>query len=267
MKSKICYFIAGVLLLSFSNGFAQEAPVALSAEQIVEKANLAAYYSAESGSAQVKMTITDAQDRSRVREFKILRLDIEDGGAQKFFVYFKKPADVSKMTYMVWKYTDKDDDRWLYLPALDLVRRIAAADKRSSFVGSHFVYEDVSGRGILADVHELLEVTDTHYKIKSTPKETDGVDFAYYHIMIRVDNFIPEKMEYFNEKNELMRSVEALEIVLIDEYPTVIRSVAKDLIRGGQTVMEFSDVTYDLGLGDNLFTERYLRRAPAQWIR
>ena len=112
------------------------------------------------------MTITDSQGRVRIREFRILRLDVADGGEQKFYVYFKKPADVSKMVFMVWKHLGVDDDRWMYLPALDLVRRIASSDKRSSFVGSHFVYEDVSGRGIDADTHELIDATDKDYVIK-----------------------------------------------------------------------------------------------------
>ena len=72
---------------------------------------------------------------------------------------------------MVWKHLDKDDDRWLYLPALDVQKRIAATDKRTSFVGSHFFYEDVSGRRLSDDRHELVEVTDTYYVMKNTPKE------------------------------------------------------------------------------------------------
>ncbi len=84
------------------------------------------------------MTITDAQGKERRREFVILRKDKEDGGNQFFYVYFFKPSDVRKMVFMVHKYVDRDDDRWLYLPALDLVKRIAAADVRTRFVGLTF---------------------------------------------------------------------------------------------------------------------------------
>ena len=111
----------------------------LSVDEIVNRANLAAYYAGNDGRAEVMMTITDAQGRARKREFVILRHDVVDGGQQQFYVYFKKPSDVRKMVFMVHKYIDKDDDRWLYLPALDLVKRIAASDRRTSFVGSHFV--------------------------------------------------------------------------------------------------------------------------------
>ena len=65
-----------------------------------------------------------------------------------------------------------------YLPALDLVRRISASDKRSSFVGSHFVYEDVSGRGVTADEHQLAETGQEFYIINNVPIEKDGAEFA-----------------------------------------------------------------------------------------
>jgi hypothetical protein len=67
------------------------------------------------------------------------------GGDQDFMVFFSRPSDVRGTVFLVAKHVDRDDDRWLYLPGLDLVRRISAGDKRTSFVGSHFFYEDVSG--------------------------------------------------------------------------------------------------------------------------
>ena len=57
----------------------------MSADEIVEKANIAAYYPGNDGRADVKMTITDAQGRKRIREFRILRLTEEQGGKQKFY--------------------------------------------------------------------------------------------------------------------------------------------------------------------------------------
>jgi hypothetical protein len=144
-------------------------------EEIVNKANLAAYYAGNDGRATVTMTITDNQGRERNREFVILRKDKEDGGEQFFFVYFKRPSDVRKMVFMVHKHVDRDDDRWLYLPALDLVKRIAASDKRTSFVGSNFLYEDVSGRRVNEDTHELIDSTEQVFLIRNTPKDPGSV--------------------------------------------------------------------------------------------
>lgn len=252
------------LLISFSvSAFALEMPV----ETIVQKANSAAYYAGQDGLSDVTMTITDAQGRQRVREFRIMRYDVADNGEQKFYVYFRKPADVAKMTYMVWKHLSGDDDRWLYLPALDLVKRIAASDKRSSFVGSHFVYEDVSGRNIDQDIHTLEETTPTQYKIKNVPKDSKGLEFAYYYVWIDQTSFLPVKAEYYDAGDQLVRSIEALAVETVQGYPTVVKSIAKDYQRNGETVMEFTNIRYDAGLTDDIFEERYLRRAPVQWIR
>src|SRR4030067_1387473 len=98
--------------------------------------------------ARVPMNLIDKDGHARTRVMTMLRRDTDEKGNQKYFIYFHEPGDVRQMTFMVWKYADKEDDRWIFIPAVDLVRRIAADDKRSSFVGSDFTYTDVSGRGV-----------------------------------------------------------------------------------------------------------------------
>jgi len=232
-------------------------------EEIVNRTNRTAYYAGNDGKAVVIMTITDSQGRIRTREFVILRKDIRDGGEQNFYVYFRKPGDVRKMVFMVHKKIGEDDDRWLYLPALDLVKRIAASDKRTSFVGSHFLYEDVSGRSVLDDVHTLIETDDKYFVLDNVPKDTSVVEFSSYKIWIDRKTFMPVKAEYFDKDGRKYRIVEALEVKDIQGHPTVVKSRVRDLVNGGDTVSEFTDVSYDIGLGD-IFTERYLRRAPKE---
>ncbi len=235
---------------------------------IVNKANLAAYYQGDDGKASVKMTITDSKGQERNREFTILRKDIADGGDQNYFVYFDRPADVRRMVFMVHKRADmsKDDDRWLYLPSLDLVRRIAASDKRTSFVGSDFLYEDVSGRSLEEDSHELIETTDTSYVVKNVPKRPETVEFSYYTVTIDRKTFVPMKMEYYDTNGRLYRTIESVEVKEIQGFPTVVKSVVKNLNSGSTTLMEFANVQYNIKVGD-VFTERYLRRPPREAIR
>ena len=244
--------------------FGPVANAELSVDEIINKANLAAYYAGDDGKATVDMTITDSQGRKRSRQFVILRKDKEDGGDQFFYVYFKKPSDVRKMVFMVHKHTDRDDDRWLYLPALDLVKRIAASDKRTSFVGSHFFYEDVSGRGTAEDKHELIQDDGTFYVVKNTPLKPDEVEFSSYTVWIDKKTFMPMKAEYLNKQGKKYRVVEALKLEMIDGYPTVTTSRVQDLDSGGETVSVFSKIKYNIGLKENIFTERYLRKAPRE---
>jgi len=237
-------------------------------ETIVNKANIMAYYQGQDGKAKVKMTITDKKGQARLREFIILRKDIKDGGDQKYYVYFLKPADVRKMVFMVHKHADinKDDDRWLYLPGLDLVKRIAASDKRTSFVGSDFLYEDVSGRSLEEDVHELIETTDEYYVVKNVPKEPDTVEFSYFNVSIDRENFVPMKMEFYDKKSNLYRVIKSQKVETFQGFPTVVKSVVSELSTGSKTEMEFTEVQYNIDLQD-IFTERYLRRPPREAIR
>lgn len=240
----------------------------LTAQEVADKAASASYYKGKDGSARVTMTITDQQGRERNRQLTILRRDDdEDLGKQRFYVFFHEPADVAETVFLVWKHPEEDDDRWLYLPALDLVRRIAASDERTSFVGSHFFYEDVSGRSPLEDRHELLDTTDTYYVLESEPREPGAVEFTRYKTWIHKGTFLPVKTEYMNRKGEVYRTYEAVKVDTIQGHPTVTESKMTDLDRGGSTTLTYENVRYDIGLEKDLFSERYLRNPPRQYLK
>lgn len=259
--------------------FARNLPAAdLSVNAIVEKTNQVAYYQGRDGRAKVSMTITDNQGRERQRLFIILRQDEEGNGShtqgaehkdgeQKYYVYFLRPADVNKMVFMVWKHLGTDDDRWLYLPALDLVKRISATDKRTSFAGSDFFYEDVSGRNINDDTHELQETTDTFYVLKNTPKDPGTVEFSYFTMWIHKKTFLPIKTVFYDKQGKEHRTYEALKVEMIQGYPTVTQARMKNIKTGSETMMKYDRVEYDLNLPPDVFTERYLRRAPRKYLR
>jgi len=247
-----------------------------SVDEIVHRANLAAYYQGKDGRAQVQMTITDSQDRKRERRMTILRRDSADTDAladqaywseQQYYVYFQRPSDLNRTVFMVHKHLDADDDRWLYLPSLDLVRRIAATDKRNSFVGSDFFYEDVSGRNIDLDTHEFVETTDVYYVVKSTPKQPDEVEFAWFESYIHTQSFIPVQISFYKADGTKYREASALAVDTIEGYPTVTKAQMKSLETGSTTVMEYLSVDYDVGLPEDIFTERYLRSAPREYLR
>lgn len=249
----------------------------MTVEEIVHRSNYVAYYQDGNGRAKVHMSITDEQGRDRMREFTVLRWDEKKEnksdeqhcGDQKYYVYFHLPADVNRMVFMVWKHTDikTDDDRWLYLPALDLVKRISSNEKRTSFVGSDFFYEDVSGRNINLDTHELTKTSDAFYVLKNTPKFPENVEFSYYTMWIDKKNFVTQKVEYYDKKQQKYRIYEVLKVETVQGYPTVTKSVMKDLKKNSKTVLEYSDIEYGAGIPENVFSERFLRRPPTRYLR
>ncbi|MGB5579613.1 MAG: outer membrane lipoprotein-sorting protein [Woeseia sp.] len=261
MTKYIFTLLATLLLAGAASGETLTDP-----DEIVARANLASYYAGGDGRAEVRMLITDAQDRQQRRQFTVLRRDVEEGGDQQFLVVFSRPSDVRNTVFRVEKHVDRDDDRWLYLPGLDLVKRISAGDKRTSFVGAHYFYEDVSGRRPSDDEHELVETTDEYYVLRHIPVDPATVEFAAYTTWIDRNTFLPMKIEYRNPADQLYRRVEVFDVEEIDGFPTVTTSRVTDLIGGGRTDMQFRYIAYDIGLPEDIFSERSLRNPPAEWL-
>ncbi|MBI4687227.1 MAG: outer membrane lipoprotein-sorting protein [Nitrospirae bacterium] len=242
---------------------------ALTPEEIVKKSQEAFFYPAKDFKARVMMKLIAKGGQERIRELTMLRKNYgASGGEQKYFMYFFQPADVKDMTFMVHKYPAKDDDRWLFVPAINMVRRIAAQDKSSSFVGSDFTYEDVSGRDIEDDAHSIIReekvgVRDC-YVIKSAPKAQD-VDYSYKLSWIDKGNFLPIKEEFYDKKGERYKIFSADEIKDIKGFPTITKRSMKNLQSGHMTETVFVKADYNISIDDSLFSERFLKAPPKKW--
>ena len=236
------------------------------AEEIVNESYRVEKYLADDGLAKAKMEIKNAEGKTTMsRSLVILRKNAK-GLNQKWFAYFKEPADIRKMVFMAWKNPGADDDRWLYLPALDLVKRLSGSDKRGSFVGSNFVYEDITGRYPELDGHIINKETDTEYIIFSAPKKND-VEFSKYETRIDKSNFVVLERTYFDDNDQPLKKYTADKIENIQGFPTVTVFTMTDLKSGESTTTSFSEIKYNVGLPDNVFSEASLRRSPRKWVR
>ncbi|MCL4475848.1 MAG: outer membrane lipoprotein-sorting protein [Nitrospirae bacterium] len=243
---------------------------AATADEIMKKSQAAFLYPGKDFKARVMMKLISKGGQERVREMTMLRKNYgEVGGNQKYFIYFFQPADVKDMTFMVYKYPGRDADRWLFVPAINMVRRIAAKDKHSSFVGSDFTYEDVSGRNLEDDTHTLIKEEKIGPKdcfvVKNTPKAGD-VDYSYKLSWVDKANFLPLKEEYYDRRGELYRVFSADEVKYVKGFPTVTKRTMKNLQSGHTTEVSYSKTDYNIGIDDSLFSERFLKQPPKKWI-
>lgn len=244
---------------------------ALTAKDIMNKSQEVFLYQGKDFKARVLMKLITKSGKERIREMTMLRKNYgPSGGEQKYFMYFHKPADVRKMSFMVYKYPGKDDDRWLFIPAINMTKRIAARDKTSSFVGSDFTYEDISGRDVGDDTHTLEKeeaLNDSEvYVVKSTPKAGD-VNYSYKLSWIDRTNFLPLKEEYYDLKGELIKVFTAHKVEAVKGFFTIVNRTMKNIQSGHRTDVTFSKTDYNVGIQDNLFSERFLKRPPNKWIK
>ena len=259
-------FILCGFVLTFSS-FAQEKPNAF---EIMKKSHLALFYAGDDFKAQIHMRLISKEGKERIRDLTMLRKDVQEGGEQKYFIYFSKPADVRDMTFMVVKYPKKDDDRWIYLPAIKMVRRIAANDKQSSFVGSDFTYEDISGRDLEEDNYTFKREETFSGKecfvIESAPKSEKNAGWIKKISWIHKQSFIPLKEEYYDKRGDLWKVFTA-EVKVIQGFPTIMKRTMQNAQSGNKTEVTFKVAEYNLGFPDDLFSERSLRSTPMQWIQ
>ncbi len=240
-------------------------------DEVMKKAILTTFYAADDGTALVEMKLINKRGDTRERKFTMLRLDVREGGEQKYFVYFHKPGDVRDMTYMVYKYLDKNDDRWLYIPAIHMVKRIAADDGKSSFVGSDFSYEDVSGRSHEQDEHQYLrseKLGETQTDVvKNIAKDPKASGFAYRTTWVDKMSGLILKDEYYNKKDKLTKIYTADKVETVDGFPTAVERTMLNVGTKHKTTVSFSRVKYNAGLKDKIFSQRSLKKPPKKWIK
>ena len=278
MRSTLGWLLGSIAMTASSAALAQSVDSdSATAEEIMERSQRAYYFAGDDAKGTLKMELIDRKGNTRQRVLTMLRRNHENSGEQKYFMYFHEPSDVRRLTFMIWKYAERDDDRWIYVPAVDLIRRIAAEDKYSNFVGSDFSYEDVSGRDSSEDTHAFLddETLDDRkaFVIESIPLAPAA--FTRRVSWIDKENFLPLKVEYYDTQDRLQRifTANAIENIAAGEgddgrvYPTTMKRSMENVRTGHRTEVTVTSVSYDVGLSDNDFSERNMRRPPRAWIR
>src|SRR6056297_1787457 len=159
----------------------------------------------EDRTGQLTMILINSAGDKRVREIKQFEKDF--GDLEKKIMFFLSPADVRNTSFMNWSYDDesKDDDQWIYLPALQQVKRISSDSQDDYFMGSDFTYDDLGERHPNEDTHKLLR-TETRngeacYVVESTPKE-DGYMYSKTVTWVIRNKWIGLKKEFYDEDED-----------------------------------------------------------------
>jgi len=156
------------------------------------------------------LKIISASGEERVRTLSTATRKF--GNESKMMMKFMEPADVRGTTLLVFDYENKDDDMWIYMPALRKTRRIVSSDKGKNFMGSEFTNADMSKPNIDEFNYKLIgdETVDGKqcWKIESTCKteaQEEQYGFSKRITYIEKENFLAYKIEYYDLSGELLR--------------------------------------------------------------
>ncbi|MBN2816717.1 MAG: outer membrane lipoprotein-sorting protein [Campylobacterales bacterium] len=224
----------------------------------------------DNSSSLLTMTLFDKNDNTRVRELKTFSKD--KGEDTLKLMFFLSPADVKDTAFLTYDYDDsnRDDDQWLYLPALQKVKRIASSEKSSSFMGSDFTYSDMTSRNVSDYTYEIMKEPTVKghktWQMLVTPKSQKTIDETGYTksiVFVRQDNFVITQALHYVESGDKLKYMMVNNLELVDgiwtalEIQMITKKGKKTLHK---TVLEFSDVKYNQDLDEAFFTTRTLQK-------
>jgi outer membrane lipoprotein-sorting protein len=246
-----------------------EAPAALpSGDELARRIN--ARDEGRQVSRRLVMELVDKRGDVRVRETRSYRKYF--GAEKRSVLFFDSPKNLKDTAFLTFDHPerDRDDDQWLYLPALRKSRRISGADRGGAFLGTDFSYEDIK---------KETKIGIEDYRFRTLRREAlDGRDcfvlelvpvtpevareLGYGRILLWVDPglWLVRKAEYDDPRGERLKTVRVEEVSEVDGIWTPHRMEATNHQTGHRTVIRFLDVEYENELPDDLFSERALER-------
>jgi hypothetical protein len=212
--------------------------------------------------SRLTLTLTNNRGRTRVRTVESYSKDY--GPDRKSVMIFLAPADVKGSMYLSWDYDDqeREDDKWLYLPAMRKDRRISGSSRNESFMGTDFTYDDLDRRHPAKDYQRLLgeEVVDGRkaWVVECLPVDPDE-SYARRVAGVAQDILLVVKAEYY-DKDGLLKVFEVRRVGEAGGYTYAADCLMRNVVTGHQTEMLSEGAEYDTGLSDDLFTVAALRR-------
>jgi outer membrane lipoprotein-sorting protein len=155
------------------------------------------------------------------------------------------------------------DDRWIFLPSLGKVRRIASSEGGGSFMGTDFSYDDIGlqTRDAALDNHQLLREDSIGgkacYVIESTPKSA-GFPYSKYVQWIDRETKIPWKAELYDSRGAMTKTLEILEVKEVQGWLTPNVQKITTLSEGTSTTIHMDIIKYDDPIPEGVFTTSYL---------
>jgi len=255
-----------LLLMILNIGFCYSQQ--LTALQIAERAQEAIKVRGVQGVSE--MRIIDAKGRERVRKIKQVTKLYDNGDTEKKLIRFMAPADVKGTGLLTYDYKDKEDDLWLYMPALRKTRRIVSTEKAKNFMGSEFTYSDMTPPSLddfdFNDLGEEEFDGTLCYKIEWIPKDDDIAEENGYSRRITFfgkKDFVIRKAVYYDLDEELYKEMIVHEIKELDTVNHKYRAKHLEMVNlqnDRRSILFNEQLEFNPNIQDNYFTARYLER-------
>jgi len=218
--------------------------------------------------SQVSMALIEKGKPARMRQMVSYRLD-KKAGEVATLIRFTSPADIDGTGLLTLDYPNKDSEQWIYLPALERVRRIASDRKAGRFVNSDYYYEDLRSRTVEKDEHRIIgrgKVGGVDCDVlESTPVEASNSVYLKRQTWLDSNTLLPMRIDFFEkDANKPSKRWWQLKREQVNGIWTIMDSTLVDLGSGHQTRLIVQKILYDRNLPESLFSTRTLEDKSAE---
>jgi uncharacterized protein len=256
--------IAGGLLAGACPAQAQDFP----ADDLMEKNYQATRVSSSIAEASFRLVSASGQERTR-KTFAVTKLQ-PDGIANRRVIRFLAPSDVRNTTTLMLETAGKDDEIWVYLPALKKARRLASNNKKNSFVGTDLSFGDLVGHKARDWNHRILRTEAwagvPAVVVESAPKTAEiAADSGYSKRVswVAKDNFVSLKVDFYDAGGALLKTVDNTQLKLVDarlkKYQPMEIQV-KNHQTGHSTYLKMDRFEANVPVMDGYFATGYLEK-------
>ena len=158
-------------------------------------------------------------------------------------------------------------DIWNYLPKTDRIIRVPPASLASSWMGSHFAYDDLLSENRFADQYtfEIAGEWETpaglFVEISCTPKSDLPIVWGRVHVVVNRKDDLPVAIRYYDEAGALVRTLEFLDVGPLGGRGIPRRQRMTPADRPGEfTELSYEDLAFDPVLDDAMFSFRGLKK-------
>ena len=220
--------------------------------------------------AEMRMRLFDRQGRLRERTISVQALKGIGTAGDRTLLRFLYPNDIKGTGFLVWEHPGADDERFLYLPALGRVRRIAGEEKQESFVGSDLSYEDIGGRDLADYTYAFADPNATWTapdgaRLPAWSLESRAKDKAARYprsvSLVLKDRLIVVHADIFNQRNERAKTFDVRRMERVDGIWTAMDLVVVNERDNTRTELTTTSIRYNTGLAADDFTRRQLEQS------
>ncbi len=220
----------------------------------------------DSRKSTMEIVKINRRGKKRLEEIVSYSKDYDQKDEKKTIFFTTLPADVRGISFLTWEYieSDKDDDRWLYLPAMKKTRRISSgSSKYEPFLGTDFAIYDIEKPDLDEDIHTFLKEETiegvAYWKIQSVPKDKKCIYSKKVH-WIQQDNYVITKTMYYDKMGDHIKTFQASDVRKVDGIWTAFSLHMVNHRKKHQTYINTKQIEYNIGLEERLFTVQALER-------